>query len=64
MLSKNQYKLKSCSKAYKKKLKSINKTRERINIASYIQEVFNDLADFEFNNLIYSSSLYNILLSL
>jgi hypothetical protein len=55
--SKKLYRIKNCSKAYKKKLKRINKTRERLNTVNYIQEVFNDLADYYFDNLTYGDPL-------
>jgi hypothetical protein len=48
--SKRLYKIKSCNKAYKKKLKSINKTRERLNVVNHIQEVFNNLEDEDYIN--------------
>jgi hypothetical protein len=53
MLDRKLYKIKSCNKNYKKKLKSINKTRERLNVVNYIQEVFSDLEDAYYDYLTY-----------
>lgn len=53
MLDRKLYRIKNYPRAYKKKLKRINKTRERLNVVNHIQEVFNDLADFEFDYMIF-----------
>lgn len=53
MLDRKLYKIKSYPKAYKKKLKRINKTRERLNVANYITNVFNDLEDAYYDYLAY-----------
>jgi hypothetical protein len=49
--SKKLYRIKGCNKNYKKKLKSINKTRERLNVVNYIQEVFSELEDAYYDYL-------------
>jgi hypothetical protein len=53
MLDRKLYKIKSYSKSYKKKLKRINKTRERLKVANYITNVFNDLEDAYYDYLAY-----------
>ncbi len=45
MLDRKLYRIRNYPRAYKKKLKRINKTRERLNVANHIQEVFNELED-------------------
>jgi hypothetical protein len=53
MLDRKLYKIKSYPRGYKKKLKRINKTRERLNVANYIANVFNDLEDAYYDYLAY-----------
>lgn len=51
MLDRKLYKIKSYPRGYKKKLKRINKTRERLNVANHITSVFNDLEDAYYDYL-------------
>jgi hypothetical protein len=53
MLDKKLYKIKNYPSGYKKKLKRINRTRERLNIVNYIANVFNDLEDAYYDYLAY-----------
>ncbi len=55
--NKNLYRLKSYPRRYKKRLRRINKTRERANTNKYINEVFYDLADSYFDHLTYGDPL-------
>ena len=51
MLDRKLYKIKNYPSGYKKKLKRINRTRERLNIVNYIANVFNDLEDAYYDYL-------------
>lgn len=51
MLDRKLYKIKNYPSGYKKKLKRINRTRERLNIVNYITNVFNDLEDAYYDYL-------------
>ena len=51
MLDRKLYRIKNYPRAYKKKLKSINKARERLNVANHITNVFNDLEDSYYDYL-------------
>ena len=53
MLDRKLYKIKNYPSGYKKKLKRINRTRERLNIVNYIANVFNDLEDAYYDYLAY-----------
>lgn len=57
---KNIYRLKCYSRGYKKRLRRINKTRERLNTNRYVNEVFNDLEDSFYYYLSYCDPLIDM----
>lgn len=57
MLDRKLYKIKNYPSSYKKKLKRINRTRERLNVVNYIANVFNDLEDAYYDYLAYGDPL-------